>query len=684
MTVRPADLVGWRRGDDPHLLLRKEWLVTNGLGGYASGTASGVSTRRYHGLLIAALPAPFGRYMMLNHLGERVVSGDSTFHLSGEEPEGGDVRMPEISLLEEFKLEFGLPLWRFAGSRIGITKRLLMPHLQNTTLVIYELDASSEPVTLLLTPSIHFRPHENDVTSEFETPYAVRASGPQLEIAEGDVLPSLKVELRGGEVSMSGENRIVDTLLYRLEKSRGYKHAGALWSPGTMSVTIAPGQSVTLACSTEAWDTVSALAAGEALEAERKRREQLLSRAALSDDDPPVLANLVLAADQFIIVPETRARDAALAHAAGEEPRTIIAGYHWFTDWGRDTMISLEGLTLSTGRQREAASILRTFAGHVRDGLIPNMFPEGENEGVYHTADATMWFFQAVHRYVEATGDRETLRRLLPVLQEIIDQHIRGTRFGIGVDACDGLLRQGAEGYQLTWMDAKVEDWVVTPRRGKAVEINALFYNAVTLLAEWSRDEGDHDRAEELFGHAERARKGFNDRFWYAEGEYLFDVVDMEGGGNDTALRPNQIFSISLPRPILDPSRWSRVVAVVRDELLTPVGLRSLARSHPDYKATYAGDLRTRDAAYHQGTVWSWLIGPFIDAWLKTHPDDDTESMNMLEGLLEHLSDAGVGSVSEIFDAEDPYQARGCIAQAWGVAELLRCLRRVARSRGGR
>ncbi|HUF17057.1 MAG TPA: amylo-alpha-1,6-glucosidase, partial [Thermoanaerobaculia bacterium] len=387
-------------------------------------------------------------------------------------------------------------------------------------------------------------------------------------------------------------------------------------------------------------------------------------------------AHLILAADQFIISPQMRTEAAARSRAEGHEPRTIIAGYHWFTDWGRDTMISLEGLTLTTGRFREAASILRTFATYVRDGLIPNMFPEGENEGLYHTADATMWFFHAVHRYVSATGDRGMLAHLIPVLDDIIEHHLRGTRFGIGVDS-DGLLRQGQEGYALTWMDAKMESWVVTPRRGKAVEINALYYNALRLLAGWMRDEGNRTRASELENHAGRTRLSFNERFWYEPGRYLYDVVDMEGGGDDAALRPNQILSISLDHPVLDESRWEDVIAIVERRLLTPAGLRSLDPDHPDYKRSYEGDLLTRDGAYHQGTVWSWLIGPFFDAWRKVHPERRVEARNLLRGLGEHLPDAGVGSVSEIFEADTPHDPRGCIAQAWGVAELLRCLRAV-------
>jgi predicted glycogen debranching enzyme len=362
--------------------------------------------------------------------------------------------------------------------------------------------------------------------------------------------------------------------------------------------------------------------------------------------------------------------EAARARAAGDEVRTVIAGYHWFTDWGRDTMISLEGLTLCTGRQREAGYILRTFGHYVRDGLIPNMFPEGTKEGLYHTSDASLWYFHAIHRYLQVTDDRSTLRQLLPKLKSIYEHHIKGTLFGIGVDT-DGLLRQGAKGYQLTWMDAKVDDWVVTPRRGKAVEINALWYNALRLLSDWLREEGD-PLAPDVEEWATRAYEKFNARFWYGEGGYLYDVIDGEQG-DDPACRPNQIFAISLDYPVLDRSRWRPVFEVVRERLLTPVGLRSLAPGHRDFKAQYYGDLRARDAAYHQGTVWAWLAGPFVDAWLKIDPADKAGARTAcLEGFIPHLSDAGIGTLSEIFDAESPYVPRGCIAQAWSVAEVLR------------
>ena len=379
----------------------------------------------------------------------------------------------------------------------------------------------------------------------------------------------------------------------------------------------------------------------------------------------------MLAADAFVITPNTRQHDAEQARAEHAQARTIIAGYHWFTDWGRDTMISLEGLTLATGRHEEAGWILRTFLHHVRDGLIPNMFPEGENEGLYHTADATLWLFHAIDRYRTHTGDHALLRHALPVLRSIVDHHLRGTRFGIGVDPGDGLLRQGAPGFQLTWMDAKVDGWVVTPRRGKAVELKALFYNALRLMRQWLDEHGDTEGARELQSHALRLHESFNRRFWNPATGCLFDVVDGEQG-DDAAIRPNMLLSIGLPRPVLDRTRWPAVLEVAQRELLTPVGLRSLAPGHPDYQPRYDGDLRSRDAAYHQGTVWAWLAGPFVDAWLQQYPQDREVPRRLLDGLMAHLEEAGMGSISEVFDAEAPFTPRGCIAQAWSVAEALR------------
>jgi len=662
--------------DDP--LLTREWLVTNGLGGYASGTIAGVPTRRYHGLLIAALPNPFGRTVMLHHMTEIVRLTDRTtiIGLGGEE-RTGNLSLAGTKHLVEFRLEDGLPVWIYSVGELVLEKRLWLLHRQNTVHVQYRLLEGDGPVRMKLRPAVNFRAHEASVSTPLLRPYVVTAREDRYELCsgppkEGPAILPLRMRVLGNRGSFTLEPQFVPEILYRIEESRGYTSRGDLYSPGHFRVDIDSELPAVLVASTEAWETIDALVPEEAHTAERARRRALISRAHPCAQNGPA-AELVLAADQFIITPAGRVEEEARAHAAGDEVRTVIAGYHWFTDWGRDTMISLEGLTLSTGRHLEAGYILRTFAHYIRDGLIPNMFPEGNSAGLYHTADATMWFFHAMDRYLEVTNDRQTLRLILPKLRDIVDHHVRGTHYGIGVDARDGLLRQGAEGYQLTWMDAKVDGWVVTPRRGKAVEINALWYNALRLLSTWLEEESAANEARGVRSLADRVQDSFNKRFWNEATGHLFDVVDGEDGKDDPACRPNQVLAISPRHPVLDPARWEPVLRTVHDRLLTPVGLRSLANDHPDYKAKYYGDLRTRDAAYHQGTVWSWLIGPFIDAWLKVHPEDRAGARRLLTGFFEHLGEACIGSVSEIFDAEPPYTARGCIAQAWGVAEALRC-----------
>jgi predicted glycogen debranching enzyme len=652
-------------------LLTREWLVTNGLGGYAAGTVAGVLTRRYHALLVSALPAPLGRTLMLSRLWERVRLPDRrVIVISDEDHVGATLPLDGARYLTEFRLEAGLPVWRYDLGGAVVEKRLHLVHRQNTVHVRYRLVSGDAPVRLTLRPTMQFRPHDAPVSESLGGPYTVTACEDRYEISAGAEPPALRLQIHGERAAFTIDGKRLQDVLFRVEESRGYQASGALWSPGYFRVDLEPAREATVVASTEPWDTIRALDPDEALLAERDRRTRLLAAAPPPARTGPA-AELVLAADQFIVTPAGRVEDATRAHAAGDEVRTVIAGYHWFTDWGRDTMISLEGLALATGRGIEAGYILRTFAHYVRDGLIPNLFPEGDNHGLYHTADATLWFFHAIDRYVSVTGDRTTLAGLLPTLADIVEHHLRGTRFGIGVDPRDGLLRQGAPGYQLTWMDAKVDDWVVTPRRGKAVEINALWYNALRLLEGWTREAGDADTASGLAAHAKQVQASFNERFWYADGNHLYDVVDGEHG-DDAACRPNQVLAISLRHPVLDRARWEAVLDTVRRRLLTPVGLRSLAPGHPDYKAQYYGDLRARDAAYHQGTVWAWLIGPWIDAWLAVHPEDRAGARRCLEGFVAHLDQACIGSISEIFDAEAPFTPRGCVAQAWSVAEVLR------------
>jgi glycogen debranching enzyme len=640
--------------------LAHEWLVTNGRGGYASGTIGGAPTRRYHGLLVASLPPPYGRRLLLADLVARVRLPDGT-QLSLNDPDGG--------LLTEFRLEAGLPIWRYEHAAFALEKRVVLTFLQNTVHVVYDWLRGAEPIALELAIVAHNRSHDAPVDMPLPMPFALERSERGYEVCALD-LPRLRLAAHGRDAALREGRRALPEVAYGWEQSRGYEWRAVPCAVGDFCVKVTRKEAAALTASTEAWDAFTALSPGEALLAERERRARLVA-GALPAAREGVAAELVLAADQFVIKPAGRSTDAARVSAEGDEPRTVIAGYHWFTDWGRDTMISLEGLTLLTGRHAEARHILQTFVHALRDGLLPNLFPEGEDEGLYHTADATLWMFHAFDRYLAATDDRALLETMLPRLVDVAEHHLRGTRFGIGVDPSDGLLRQGAEGYQLTWMDAKVGDWVVTPRRGKAVEINALWYNALRLLERWLRGRHLHSDADAWARHAERARASFNRRFWNPRKQHLYDVVDGDNG-DDAACRPNQVFAISLPNPALDPRHWNPTLEAVRAKLLTPFGLRSLAPDEPQYQPRYDGDIYHRDAAYHQGTVWAWLIGPFVDAWVKAHPADVEAASGFLDAFPAHLSEACVGTISEIFDAEPPYSARGCVAQAWSVAEVLR------------
>jgi predicted glycogen debranching enzyme len=651
--------------DSHHL----EWLVTNGLGGYAAGTLDGLPTRRYHGLLVAALPNPAGRVMMLSSLSVQLKLPVERMINVGWVPPS--FAAEERLDLVDFRVELGLPIWTYKGCGMTLERRVVLSYSSNTVMILFRL-IEGGPARLQLRPALQFRGHDEPVSTAVPEAYALTAFASRIELAAPAPLPSLRLHLSGERTTFVVEPQSVPDLAYSTEESRGYASRGQLYSPGRFRADLKPGGQVALFASTESWETILTMTPDETVATEYERRRRLLDAAVPQARTGPA-AELVLAADAFVVRPVGRRDDYVRARAAGDEAWTVIAGYHWFTDWGRDTMISLEGLTLLTGRISQAGSILRMFAHHMRDGLVPNMFPEGANEGLYHTADATMWFFHALDRYLHASGDRRTLTKLLPLLHDVIDHHMQGTRFGIRMDPDDSLLHEGAPGVQLTWMDAKAGDWVVTPRRGKAVEINALWYNALRLMCDWLARAGDPDGSKQICAVADRVYESFNRRFWNEEAGYLFDVVDGEGG-NDPACRPNQLFAISLPHPVLDRKRWKAVLEVAERELLTPAGLRSLSPRHPDYKKTYRGDLITRDAAYHQGTVWSWLIGPYVDARLKVRPDDIAGARRTLDGLIEHLSANCVGFVSEVFDAEPPYAPGGCVAQAWSVAELLRCL----------
>jgi predicted glycogen debranching enzyme len=649
--------------DDPLSLLGKEWLVTNGLGGYASSSLLGIATRRYHGLFVPDLPGR-GRTLIIPRLDETLEAGTQRALISGAEYADGRIELDGMRFLKDIRREWQTPVWTFDIAGSVLEKRIVAPHGQNTIYLQYR--CLSGALALDLRPYITYRMHDARLGEGQAASFPLTIHNGRYEVPLPEGAPSLKLCLRPVSGVFVADAVVSEGVSYRIDRDRGSEHIQDLFSPGYFTVQLSEGQSVALVASVEPW-TMLDVDCEDILQAEHRRLETLIALApALHTDD--LGRQLQLAADQFIVQPGARLEERALAQAAGDEAKTIIAGYHWFGDWGRDTMIGLEGLTLCTGRPEETRAILRTFARYVEDGLLPNLFPEGSRQALYHTADATLWYFHALDRYLSATGDRETLTLLYPTLKEVVRRHREGTRFNIAVDPMDGLLHAGAPGYQLTWMDAKVDDWVVTPRRGKPVEIQALWYNALRLMAEWAAQLGEQPAQWRQM--AEQAEGSFHRRYWFASGGYLFDVVDGEAG-DDASLRPNQIFSLSLRHPILRKERWRAIVDVVGEKLLTPYGLRTLSPDHPDYKPTYAGDLRARDAAYHQGTVWPWLIGHYIDARLRVYGEKE-EARKLLAGFTPHLQDAGVGTISEIFDAEPPFHPRGCIAQAWSVAEVLR------------
>jgi predicted glycogen debranching enzyme len=606
--------------------------------------------------------------VLIPRLDEEVQCQSHVVPLGGAEIADNHAEDGEVPCgLKEFRHEWGTPVWVFEIDGHMLEKRAVMPYGQNTVYISYKLLNGDGPLHLHLRPYVAFRRHDavlNDPA--VEGPFPITILQGRYEVHFGEGMPTMKLCLRPYCGVFVAEDEISENILYRVERDRGYDHTATLHSPGYFTLELEQEKAIALVASVEPWETLE-LDCATIFAAEQQRVEKVLSSAPESARTG-LAAHLVLAADQFIILPGSRPEERVLAQTAGEEVRTVVAGYHWFTDWGRDTMISLEGLTLCTGRHREARAILQTFAHYVKDGLLPNHFPEGERTALYNTADATFWYFHALDRYYQVTSDKETLQTLFPVLHSIIQHHVQGTHFGIGMDPRDGLIQAGAEGYALTWMDAKVGDWVVTPRRGKPVEIQALWYNALQLMAAWATEFGEPDN--EFRDLAQRVAESFNMRFWFEPGQYLFDVIDGEAG-DDASLRPNQLFAISLRFPVLAERYWHAVLEAITTKLLTPVGLRTLVPGHKDYKLRYDGDLRSRDAAYHQGTVWPWLIGHFLDAWRRVYADR-ARARTFLSGFDDALRVAGVGTLSEIFDADPPYTARGCIAQAWSVAEVLR------------
>lgn len=652
---------------DAEAFANREWLVTNGLGGYASGTLSGVQTRRYHGVFMPNLVSPKGRHLLVSRLEEIVVQPQQQFQLAGGDQPMESAREAHLRWLQGIRIGANTAQWIYELPGVTLEKTIVMPYLRNTVLVHYRvLHSEHDAVTLQLRPFLPFRRQDAVLLPDDAVPVQSLVEENRLTVthAESDLFLRMRLQGRlGAHFVTEAQQRI--ELLTR-EQARGYLHHECIVSPGYFTASLAVNQPLTFVATVEEWDTLSDDA--PAVIASETRRLTTIASAVPEAEDPVVL-QLVMAADQFLVRPEHRLADLERAHAHGHNLRSIFAGYHWFGDWGRDTMISLEGLLLCTGRHDEARATLLTYAEYVRDGLLPNLFPEGANAGLYHTVDASLWYFHSIHRYVQHTHDEAVIDLLLPVLRDIMRHHLAGTRFGIHVDPADGLLIASSPAQALTWMDAHAGEWIVTPRRGKPVEIQALWYNALRLMEVWTEKRKGNDR-EVYAQHATQARESFNKRFWNEAASCLFDVVDGEQG-DDASLRPNQIFAISLDYPVLDPVRYASVLHTVRQHLLTPYGLRTLTREHPDYRSTYQGTLLSRDAAYHQGTVWPWLLGHFIDAWLKIDPDR-AAARGMLAALPDHLREAGVGSISEVFDAQWPHIPHGCIAQAWSVAEALR------------
>lgn len=625
--------------------IQHEWLETNGLGGWASSSIIGVNTRRYHGLLTAAVVPPADRMVLLSKLDETIVTGDDRVELGVNlypdhtiQPNGNDH-------LNSFTKEL-FPQWEFEACGIKLKKTIAMVHGENTVLVIYDVLEAPQPFTLELLPLMAARDH-----------HSLRHEGPEMHW-HADFENGIFHNQPDGQtdvfISVPGSTyqhtpRWYNGLQYIVEQYRGLDHTEDLFNHGTFSVELKKGDSLGIIVSTENPDGRNA---HELLTKENMRRQLLVSH----QPDDETFEQLTLAADQFIV-------------KRGEFQKTIIAGYHWFSDWGRDTMISLPGLCLSTGRFEDAKKILTAFAKTMSMGMLPNHFNDNGQEPDYDSADTTLWYFIAVNKYLEATGDKIfVLNEVLPVLKDIIDWHYRGTRYNIHVTD-DSLLFAGETGQQLTWMDAKIGN---PSRMGKPVEIQALWYNALRIYAELLQLNGQDDDAGMINMSAERARKSFGQQFWYVEGNYLYDNIN-EKGERIAEFRPNQLFAISLPFPLIEGDKAKVVLQQVTDHLFTPAGLRTLPKTDTNYAPVY-NEGQVRDPSYHDGMVWSWLHGPYVDALMKVNGTRE-KAQEVVNNFKYHLNEACIGSLSEIFEAEQPYHPRGCIAQAMSVAEILRVIK---------
>jgi predicted glycogen debranching enzyme len=627
-----------------------EWLETNGLGGWASGTVAGAHTRRYHGLLVAALHPPVGRMVLLSKIEETLLCNGATYELGCNQYPGA-IAPSGYQYLENFAI-LPFPTWRYRAGTVELVKQIASLHGENTTLVTYTLATAPGPVEMLLRPFVavrdyHALQHANDSVHR-----DAAFTDDTLVIQAYDGTPSIYLQVPGARFDHAP--CWYYRFQYREEQARGLDFEEDLYTHGVLRVTLKPGATLNVLVSTE---HPTGRACATLLADEAARRDALVNKAGFSGE---VERQLVRAADQFVV-------------RRGTDLHTLIAGYHWFADWGRDTMIALPGICLVTGRFAEARDILEAFANSASEGMLPNRFPDAGEKPEYNTADATLWFFIAARAYLRYTKDEAFVRdKLLHVLEDILTWHDKGTRYHIHCDT-DGLLFAGEPGVQLTWMDAKVGDWVVTPRIGKPVEINALWYNALVILAELREKFGDPG-AKELATRALAVKNCFAATFWNESTGCLYDVVN--GGDKDPSLRPNQIFALSLPHELLPQRQALSVLKAIEQKLLTPVGLRSLAPGSPNYHPHYEGNVHSRDGAYHQGTVWAWLLGPYITALTRLRGDTGREKARaMVEALGQHLGQSGLGTIAEIFDAEPPFTPRGCIAQAWSVGEILRACR---------
>jgi predicted glycogen debranching enzyme len=649
---------------DLDLAESREWLVTNGIGGYASGTVAGSQTRRYHGLLVAALQPPVGRTQLVSAIDEIVRYAGTDYALATHRWASGAVDPKGFLLVEDFHLEGTKPVWSYALGDALLEKRVWMRQGQNTTYIQYRLVRGSSAVDLDLKALVNHRDfHSLTHAGDWRMKIEPVEHGIQVQAFDG----AAPFYLKSSSAACEPRHEWYLGCYFGEETARGLEDREDRLLAALFRAKLQVGASVTLVATTDA----SALLDGETVAAERANHEMKLFTAwqekheALAAEAPSWLWQLILAADQFIV-----------KRSLPEEPdgRSIIAGYHWFGDWGRDTMVALPGLTLATGRAEVAKQILLAFSRYVDGGMLPNNFPDAGGKPEYNTVDAALWYFEAIRQYFAVTQDSATLQRLFPVLAGMIDAHVKGTRYNIHVDPADGLLFAGGPGVQLTWMDAKIGDWVVTPRTGKPVEVNALWINAIETMAQFARLLGKPGEGYEIL--AAKAAKSFQ-KFWNAERGCCYDVIGVPGVGNDGSLRPNQIFAVSLLGKLLTPEQQKSVVDVCARHLLTSHGLRSLAPGEPGYTGHYGGGPRDRDGAYHQGTVWGWLAGPFARAHFRIHQDREA-ALRFLEPLGRQIYASGLGTLSEIFDGDAPFTPRGCIAQAWTVAEVLRAWQELA------